>query len=114
MALLPLCVCGCGEPLKVMCEASPLHRDAGGTVVAGKAVGPVAAFVRVGIVVQHEGKKVNVRLTAIGDEEARFRVIYPDGTDEEVSLRFGQTQDLFPVGKEMGARVRLYAKRPWQ
>jgi hypothetical protein len=106
-----LLVAGCSPPEHLLWEAAPLHRGAGGGVEVGKVVGPVLAPTGTGVLVKHEGKSVTVRLKAIGPDKAMFAATFPDGAVVPAEVAFGQSQDLFPSGQEVGFRIRVYGKR---
>jgi hypothetical protein len=108
--LWPLMVCGCARRERVLYEVAPLRRDAGGKVVAGKMVGPLAATVSDAIGVEHEGMRVLVQLKAIGADEARFAITYPNGTKEQTTVSLRDSKDLFPDGEDVGVRIRVGEK----
>jgi hypothetical protein len=106
-------VCGCGEPVRILFEASAVHLDSNGQLVVGGAVGPVTvAASEAAIRVEHEGMKISVLPRRIDQKTVSFLVIYPDGSREQTELAFGESKDLFPDRGNVGVRIRLFKRRP--
>jgi hypothetical protein len=98
---------GCGKSAQVSYEATGLHREAGGKIVAGAMVGPRATSVPSAAEVEINGKKATVQVQAIERDQVTFEITYPDGTTERAQMRRGESKSFIPNGKDFGVRIQV-------
>jgi len=108
LLLIPTIVfIGCGKSARVSYDATGLHREADGKIVAGATVGPRTASAPSVAEVEVNGKKATVHLKAIDQGTATFEITYPDGATERAQMKRGESKEFIPNGKDFGVRIQV-------
>jgi len=111
LLLIPtVAIVGCGKSAQVSYEATGLHRETDGKIVAGATVGPKATSVPSAAEVEVNGQKATVQVKAIEQDQITFEITYPGGATERAQLRRGESKSFIPNGKDFGVRIQVKEK----
>jgi hypothetical protein len=100
----PLFVVGCGRSAQVSYEATGIHREADGKLVAGATVSPKATSVPSAAEVEVNGQQATVQVKAIERDQVTFEITYPDGASCVASHRVTRAGEAFaPPLESFGA-----------
>jgi hypothetical protein len=91
-------------------DATGLHREADGKIVAGATVGPKATSAPSAAEVEVNGQQAIVQVKAIERDQVTFEITYPDGATERAQMRRGESKSFIPNGRDFGVRIQVQEK----